>query len=103
MGLKPGQANLTATVSVETHRRLHAIAADRGMSASHMVAEWLESGAGEPLELAGKVQAVRKAKDELMVSLPWRFLRSTGLVKGSRIRVAYGRNSLILTPKKVSK
>jgi len=103
MGLKQNQANLTITVAIETHTKLHNLADEQGLSVSKMLAEWILAGAACPVDRAGKVQSVRKFKDELMVSLPWPFLRTAGLVKGSRIRVAYGQNSLILTSKKVSK
>jgi hypothetical protein len=65
-----------------------------------MLAQWIKSGAGSPITRAGKRQAVRAHKDELMVSLPRAWTRSTGLRARDRVTVSYSDEALIIQPAK---
>ena len=97
MGLKPGQKNLTVTMSDELHDRIHALAKARDTKASPMVAAWLEAGSPEPLAATGEIRTVRSNNRELFVSIPQDFIARAGLAKGSPVRLSYSENRLILT------
>lgn len=103
MSIRAGYTAISSVVPVETRDRLKYAAEASGLSVSAMLAEWLESGIDAPLDRAGKMQSVRKVKDELMVSLPMAWVRSSGTLKGDRISVSYSHDAVIIRLTDVSR
>lgn len=96
MGLRPDQRNITITVSADVAQRIATVAKAREQSVSKMLSEWLASGIDAPLERIAKRQAVRRYKDELMVSLPRDWQRRAGIAAGDRVTLAYSDDALII-------
>ncbi|MFP4378689.1 MAG: hypothetical protein ACLFP4_16730 [Spirochaetales bacterium] len=96
MAIPEGYTTIAAVVPRETRDKLHAIATERGISVSRLLAAWLETGVDAPIERAGKRQSVRRYKDELMISLPRDWQRRTDIAPGQRISIAYSDDALIV-------
>jgi len=96
MALRPDQRNITITVSADVAQRIATVANARGESVSKMLAAWLASGIDAPLERVAKRQAVRRYKDELMVSLPRDWQRRAGIAAGDRVTLGYSDDALII-------
>jgi len=98
-----GYTTVCAVVPQETRDRIAASAHAAGLSVSALLAEWVERGAQEPIIEARRLHSVRRQKDELMVSLPRRFIRAAGIESGDRVAVAFGERSLVIQAKNTKK
>jgi hypothetical protein len=96
MALRADQRNITVTVSDDLAERIAAIANDRGISVSKLLAAWLETGVDAPIERSGKRQSIRRYKDELMISLPRDWQRRTDIAPSQRVCIAYSDDALIV-------
>lgn len=99
MGLTEYQKNVTATVAIDTYKKIARLAERNGVSVSKMTGMMLEGLASERREIE-RVQSVRRggSGDELMVSLPMAWCRMHGVEKGSRVRVDYSNGIMQIVP-----
>ena len=88
---------VSAVVTKEFRDRVRHEATEAGVSVSAMMGEWLDAATPERIIRAGKRQSVRRHKDELLISIPWEFIRQSGIKSGDKVRIAYGRDRLIVT------
>jgi len=94
MALKADESVVSAVVSRDTHDRLSGEAAQAGTSVSKLLGLWIRSVWTRHPHT--KIQTARKAKDELMVSIPRSWLRTTGTTKGDRLLVTHTDDTLII-------